>query len=109
MAVRAFQAEYVDAVDAAETVLLPQLDQRLAAADHVRDACALAVQAPYRPLYHRPDAARLRSEEHTSELQSLMRISYDVLCLKTKKKNIHTHKTIDHKMTQNHTTKHIPS
>src|SRR3546814_6167663 len=25
-----------------------------------------------------------RSEEHTSELQSLMRISYDVLCLKTK-------------------------
>src|SRR3546814_8552579 len=27
---------------------------------------------------------RLRSEEHTSELQSLMRISYAVLCLKTK-------------------------
>src|SRR3546814_5615647 len=25
-----------------------------------------------------------RSEEHTSELQSLMRISYDVLCLKKK-------------------------
>src|SRR3546814_9753623 len=25
-----------------------------------------------------------RSEEHTSELQSLMRISYDVFCLKTK-------------------------
>src|SRR3546814_7820367 len=28
-----------------------------------------------------------RSEEHTSELQSLMRISYAVFCLKTKKKN----------------------
>src|SRR3546814_10720845 len=28
---------------------------------------------------------RLRSEEHTSELQSLMRISYAVFCLKTKK------------------------
>src|SRR3546814_10804347 len=27
-----------------------------------------------------------RSEEHTSELQSLMRISYDVFCLKKKKK-----------------------
>src|SRR3546814_2473357 len=27
----------------------------------------------------------LRSEEHTSELQSLMRTSYDVLCLKKKK------------------------
>src|SRR3546814_2151639 len=26
-----------------------------------------------------------RSEEHTSELQSLMRLSYDVFCLKTKK------------------------
>src|SRR3546814_10422599 len=32
---------------------------------------------------------RLRSEEHTSELQSLMRISYAVFCLK--KKNIHHH------------------
>src|SRR3546814_2329652 len=31
--------------------------------------------------------ARLRSEEHTSELQSLMRISYAVFCLKKKKIN----------------------
>src|SRR3546814_4939114 len=30
-------------------------------------------------------AAHLRSEEHTSELQSLMRISYAVFCLKKKK------------------------
>src|SRR3546814_972061 len=30
---------------------------------------------------------RLRSEEHTSELQSLMRISYAVFCLKKKKNN----------------------
>src|SRR3546814_3744123 len=29
-------------------------------------------------------AQRIRSEEHTSELQSLMRISYAVLCLKKK-------------------------
>src|SRR3546814_4462270 len=42
--------------------------------------------------HHRPgggignrDQARLRSEEHTSELQSLMRISYAVFCLKKKK------------------------
>src|SRR3546814_2262509 len=34
-------------------------------------------------------AAR-RSEEHTSELQSLMRISYAVFCLKKKIKNIYT-------------------
>src|SRR3546814_5139919 len=31
-----------------------------------------------------------RSEEHTSELQSLMRISYAVFCLKKKKKNTNT-------------------
>src|SRR3546814_6709841 len=31
-----------------------------------------------------------RSEEHTSELQSLMRISYAVFCLKTKKQSLHT-------------------
>src|SRR3546814_2090623 len=31
-----------------------------------------------------------RSEEHTSELQSLMRISYAVFCLKKKKKTIDT-------------------
>src|SRR3546814_7830284 len=31
-------------------------------------------------------ADRARSEEHTSELQSLMRISYAVFCLKKKKK-----------------------
>src|SRR3546814_8264774 len=33
----------------------------------------------------------LRSEEHTSELQSLMRISYAVLCLKNKKTNQRTY------------------
>src|SRR3546814_4731387 len=32
-------------------------------------------------------AATIRSEEHTSELQSLMRISYAVFCLKKKKQN----------------------
>src|SRR3546814_11950968 len=34
----------------------------------------------------RHDHHRRRSEEHTSELQSLMRISYAVFCLKKKKK-----------------------
>src|SRR3546814_10782970 len=37
-------------------------------------------------LYVCGDAAAMRSEEHTSELQSLMRISYAVFCLKKKKK-----------------------
>src|SRR3546814_7425690 len=34
-----------------------------------------------------PGVDGLRSEEHTSELQSLMRISYAVFCLKKKKHN----------------------
>src|SRR3546814_1871743 len=34
-----------------------------------------------------PDDAHRRSEEHTSELQSLMRISYAVFCLKKKNKH----------------------
>src|SRR3546814_10436899 len=34
-----------------------------------------------------PSVSAARSEEHTSELQSLMRISYAVFCLKKKKKN----------------------
>src|SRR3546814_2284841 len=33
------------------------------------------------------DTTEFRSEEHTSELQSLMRISYAVFCLKKKKKH----------------------
>src|SRR3546814_4770162 len=35
------------------------------------------------------EALRLRSEEHTSELQSLMRISYAVFCLKKKRHQQH--------------------
>src|SRR3546814_2543637 len=48
------------------------------------------------------DGSGLRSEEHTSELQSLMRISYAVFCLKKKTKSIyntlhsHTQKTRTH-------------
>src|SRR3546814_7911411 len=37
-------------------------------------------------------AHRVRSEEHTSELQSLMRISYAVFCLKKKKQEHKNHK-----------------
>src|SRR3546814_2889935 len=49
------------------------------------------------PLLHAPakgektdlEIRHYRSEEHTSELQSLMRISYAVFCLKKKKINIY--------------------
>src|SRR3546814_10265453 len=45
---------------------------------------------------------KFRSEEHTSELQSLMRISYAVFCLKKKKKH---KKTLYNKYTHTHTNK----
>src|SRR3546814_4714812 len=40
-----------------------------------------------------------RSEEHTSELQSLMRISYAVFCLKKKKRKINSHISNKHQRT----------
>src|SRR3546814_2454681 len=43
-----------------------------------------------RPIEWHYIAPGKRSEEHTSELQSLMRISYAVFCLKKKKKNTET-------------------
>src|SRR3546814_9635281 len=46
------------------------------------------VDATYLPAGHVLGSAQiLRSEEHTSELQSLMRISYAVFCLKKKTKH----------------------
>src|SRR3546814_7041128 len=45
--------------------------------------------------FDRPHWATIRrSEEHTSELQSLMRISYAVFCLKKKKRN--NYHTVQH-------------
>src|SRR3546814_2016633 len=51
-----------------------------------------AAASPAPPTGRRAPARRSsRSEEHTSELQSLMRISYAVFCLKKKKKQTRTH------------------
>src|SRR3546814_5748436 len=50
-------------------------------------------------------AVRLaRSEEHTSELQSLMRISYAVFCLKKKKKHTSKQCVRSHKVSTTYTT-----
>src|SRR3546814_9792775 len=82
---------------------LPQRLQRMVAQTRAMEivtttseAEALLLEAQlikrYRPPYNvllRDDKSFPRSEEHTSELQSLMRISYAVFCLK-KKKNTHT-------------------
>src|SRR3546814_2453477 len=64
------------------------------------ETAALPRQRPDRPADRRRDVGSqippvigvdadgiFRSEEHTSELQSLMRISYAVFCLKKKKKS----------------------
>src|SRR3546814_1269917 len=72
--------------------------------DFLPHHCAVVSQAGPQRGFH-VEAARLialdlrnsaagdnrRSEEHTSELQSLMRISYAVLCLKKKQKNNKIH------------------
>src|SRR3546814_2676899 len=52
------------------------------------NAFAFTVELPHH--VHSGIAGRNRSEEHTSELQSLMRISYAVFCLKKKNKTKRT-------------------
>src|SRR3546814_3106220 len=71
-----------DAIDGLEVVGVPdvgfgaRLDHRVVQ----REAHPVALE-------QETTAGPVRSEEHTSELQSLMRISYAVFCLKKKKKN----------------------
>src|SRR3546814_8578179 len=63
----------------------------------LREPDVLRIRAPGRPvgdaILREPQSEhpllQHRSEEHTSELQSLMRISYAVFCLKKKKTNKH--------------------
>src|SRR3546814_10009540 len=56
-----------------------------------RSRCPIRVGVPQQCadllLRHAARPKLCKSEEHTSELQSLMRISYAVFCLKKKKKN----------------------
>src|SRR3546814_8851085 len=56
-----------------------------------------------------PGAGRgaARSEEHTSELQSLMRISYAVFCLKKKRLREHTPASVHHKRKRLNSTTHF--
>src|SRR3546814_6923284 len=80
---RRAEAEAI-ADDARDTRVLCQREDACAAPSHWRDEALRLVEQ--------------RSEEHTSELQSLMRISYAVFCLKKKKTNI-----IHNRTTQHHT------
>src|SRR3546814_3437529 len=58
------------------------------------------LQRPVHRIRRRRQIARERSEEHTSELQSLMRISYAVFCLKKKIHNSHYTISIMHYQTE---------
>src|SRR3546814_4268294 len=68
---------------------LPSTERRLIMPDQLTDAPA---PRPATPLYyagmhcHECGGTNFRSEEHTSEIQSLMRISYAVFCLKKKQR-----------------------
>src|SRR3546814_3077184 len=61
------------------------------------------------PTLHEELSARehLRSEEHTSELQSLMRISYAVFCLTNKNKQQHTNHADNKSHTLNQKLPHL--
>src|SRR3546814_1960652 len=77
----------------------PRLDRLQAQLDRL----ALA-HPPVPGELERPDMPEIdRSEEHTSELQSLMRTSYAVFCLKQKIQQKNTTDT-DHKTTKSTTT-----
>src|SRR3546814_2075892 len=76
--------------------------------DHVlggAHACRGRGDARHRARPRRPPALCRRSEEHTSELQSLMRISYAVFCLK-KKKRKHTQNVESRNTTNTTRTRH---
>src|SRR3546814_6362685 len=69
----------------------------------------IALTAPVAPCLSllrnaRPAPLQDRSEEHTSELQSLMRISYAVFCLKKKTTKTQLHNTFTHYQTMTKTT-----
>src|SRR3546814_8774488 len=76
----------INAIDAeSEADITLELDAAI-------DALGAAYVAVERAREERPCAEYWRSEEHTSELQSLMRISYAVFCLKKKiTSTTHTH------------------
>src|SRR3546814_7577174 len=74
-------APTIRTLSALGTTIVPPFGARYRGA-LVRHICPVRVL-----MYNTWNGSRLaRSEEHTSELQSLMRISYAVFCLKKKKK-----------------------
>src|SRR3546814_2590442 len=83
--------------------------RRLARAAVYRQSVSGRRHPEARSLPEEGDQSGYRSEEHTSELQSLMRISYAVFCLKKKNTNTNSRQTQrvynkQYTMTQNQST-----
>src|SRR3546814_6443656 len=74
------------------------VERREAARVPAAEALQIVEPEPLRPQGCAGRAAEnvIRSEEHTSELQSLMRISYAVFCLKKKKQNYYKRLELDY-------------
>src|SRR3546814_4651753 len=66
-------------------ITLPRRDQPAAPSGDAKIDRITSVDPRFDPAEFVAGATAARSEEHTSELQSLMRISYAVFCLKKKK------------------------
>src|SRR3546814_2959313 len=66
--------------------LLASFDPSICAVQAGKQAKRVGTVIDNRTIARAARSVRRRSEEHTSELQSLMRISYAVFCLKKKKK-----------------------
>jgi 2-polyprenyl-3-methyl-5-hydroxy-6-metoxy-1,4-benzoquinol methylase/Flp pilus assembly protein TadD len=77
MATRAFQSEYLDAVQAVEHALLTQLDPSLSSVDPAGRAVLFGVYAMYHPLYRRPDAERLAAATWPADFAVLKRRQLD--------------------------------
>src|SRR3546814_4855733 len=72
--------EYLDAQDADLTTALDTLEDAIRKIDR-------ETRGRFKDTFDRVNSGVQRSEEHTSELQPILRTSYAVFCLKTK--NIH--------------------
>src|SRR3546814_4336692 len=82
--------------------LLPRLVFSFVSSKREREARAVLDRPDRIELLRLVDAADCRSEEHTSELQSLMRISYAVFCL-TKTITLNNVERAHHTDTNNNT------
>src|SRR3546814_1157209 len=87
-----------------EVALVQVARQHTAGRRHVGGTRRLHGRQGARSLHKWRDRIPARSEEHTSELQSLMRISYAVFCLKKKNNTNKKHIQPD---TNKHTPSHI--